>query len=151
MEQLMQEQLLPISLKEAWDFFSTPRNLDQITPADLAFEITNCPEGKMYEGAIITYRIGLAPLVNVSWVTEIKSVDEGRSFVDEQRFGPYKFWHHRHSFEETPGGVIMRDHVHWALPVEPLTWPIKTWFVRPKVESIFRHRREILADYFSKE
>jgi ligand-binding SRPBCC domain-containing protein len=105
----------------------------------------------MYQGAIITYRIGIAPLVKVTWVTEIKSVDEGRSFVDEQRFGPYKFWHHRHTFEEVAEGVLMKDHVHWAVPCEPFSSPVKALFVKPKVESIFRQRREILADYFSKE
>ena len=95
----------------------------------------------MYEGQIITYRIRVAPAVKVTWVTEIKCVDEGRSFVDEQRFGPYKFWHHRHSFEAVDGGVLMRDKVHYALPFGIFGAIAHGIFVRRKVERIFRSRR----------
>jgi ligand-binding SRPBCC domain-containing protein len=99
----------------------------------------------MYEGQIITYKIRVAPAVKFTWVTEIKCVEEGRAFVDEQRFGPYKFWHHRHSFEPVGGGVLMRDKVHYALPFGAIAHGV---FVRRKVEWIFRSRREILARRF---
>ena len=116
---LEQQQTLPITLEEAWEFFSSPANLEQITPSDVGFEITSPLAAKMFEGQIITYRVKIAPGVRMSWVTEIKCVVEGRSFVDEQRFGPYKFWHHRHEFESVDGGVLMRDRVHYALPFGP--------------------------------
>ena len=87
---LEQQQALPITLEEAWEFFSAPANLEEITPEDVGFEITSPLARKMFEGQIITYRVKLAPAVRISWVTEIKCVVEGRSFVDEQRFGPYK-------------------------------------------------------------
>jgi ligand-binding SRPBCC domain-containing protein len=99
---LEQEQRLPITLDAAWEFFSSPRNLDEITPDALGFKIVSLPGEKMYEGQIITYKVKILPGIWVPWVTEIKAVDEGKSFVDEQRFGPYQFWHHRHSFEEMP-------------------------------------------------
>ncbi|MDP0490591.1 MAG: SRPBCC family protein [Verrucomicrobiota bacterium JB023] len=150
MEQLFQKQILPISLDEAWDFFSSPRNLDEITPEDLGFRIVSCAEGEMYEGQIITYKIGIAPGLSVSWVTEIKAVEERKAFVDEQRFGPYRFWHHRHHFEEVANGVEMTDLVHWALPFEPFTWPVKVFFVKPKVDRIFQHRRQILEERFGR-
>ena len=82
----------PITPEEAWEFFSSPANLEEITPADVGFEITGPLAAKMFEGRILTDRVKIAPAAHRSWVTEIKCVDEGRSFVDEQRFGPYKFW-----------------------------------------------------------
>lgn len=147
---LEQEQLLPIGIEEAWEFFSSPANLNEITPADLGFEITSLPEPRMYDGQIITYRVRIAPLIHLPWVTEIKCVDEGRSFIDEQRFGPYKFWHHRHTFEATPGGTLMRDKIHYALPFGPLGTIAHALFVRRKLQWIFRYRKQILTERFPK-
>ncbi len=146
LHRLVQEQILPVSLERAWDFFSSPANLDAITPRDLGFEITSQPEGRAYEGQIITYRIRIAPLVRVSWITEIKCVEEGRSFIDEQRFGPYRFWHHRHLFEAVPEGVRMTDTVHYALPFGPFGSIAHALFVRRKLRWIFACRKQILAD-----
>jgi ligand-binding SRPBCC domain-containing protein len=145
---LQQEQRLPISLDEAWTFFSNPANLDEITPADLGFQITSRPAGTMYNGQIITYRVKIAPLFWVTWVTEIKCVETGGSFIDEQRFGPYKFWHHRHTFEPVPGGVLMTDEVHYALPFGFLGSIAHFGFVRRKLEWIFSSRKRILAERF---
>lgn len=129
-------------------FFSSPANLEEITPEDVGFEITSPIAAKMFEGQIITYRVKIAPAVSLSWVTEIKCVNEGRSFVDEQRFGPYKFWHHRHEFESAPGGVMMRDTVHYALPLGPFGTLAHAIFVRRKLEWIFSCRKRILTKRF---
>ena len=145
---LEQEQLLPITLEEAWSFFSSPKNLDAITPDDLGFKITSPVAGAMYEGQIITYKVKLAPLVWVPWVTEIKAVDEGVSFIDEQRFGPYKFWHHRHHFEAVDGGVRMTDLVHYGLPFGPIGCLAQVLMVRRKLEWIFGQRRKLLEKRF---
>ncbi len=145
---LEQEQRLPITLEAAWDFFSFARNLDEITPPDIGFEIVNQPGDRLYEGQIISYRIKILPAVWVPWVTEIKAVDEGKSFVDEQRFGPYKFWHHRHTFEEIPGGVLMRDIVHYGLGFGPFGAIAHALFVREKLKMIFNFRRQILTKRF---
>jgi ligand-binding SRPBCC domain-containing protein len=145
---LEQQQNLPITLEEAWEFFSSPANLEEITPEDVGFEITSPLAKKMFEGQIITYRVKIAPAVHVSWVTEIKCVDDGHSFVDEQRFGPYKFWHHRHEFERIPGGVMMRDTVHYALPFGPFGALAHAIFVRRKLEWIFSCRKQILIKRF---
>ena len=148
LHQLEQTQILPITLEEAWDFFSSPANLDAITPPDLGFSITTKLPPRMYEGQIITYRVKLAPLVHVPWVTEIKAVEEGSSFIDEQRFGPYAFWHHRHLFEAVEGGVKMTDTVHYGLPFWVFGHVAHVLYVRRKLEWIFGYRRKILADRF---
>lgn len=145
---LAQEQRLPITRDAAWEFFSLARNLDEITPPELGFEIINPSGDHIHEGQIITYRIKILPAIWVPWVTEIKAVDEGKSFVDEQRFGPYKFWHHRHTFEEIPGGVLMRDLVHYGLAFGPFGAIAHAVFVRRKLETIFQFRREILTKRF---
>ena len=148
---LKQQQVLPISLQEAWDFFSTPRNLNQITPSDLGFTMTYCSSEKMVEGQIITYRIRIAPLIHLAWVTEITSVKEPQSFIDNQISGPYSLWHHRHFFEETPEGVLMTDLVHYALPFGPFGSIAHAVFVRRKLEHIFTYRRQTLEKHFGKK
>lgn len=145
---LEQEQRFPITLEAAWDFFSSPRNLDEITPGDLGFKIVSLPGDKMYEGQIITYKVMIFPGLWMPWVTEIKSVDEGHAFVDEQRFGPYKFWHHRHTFEAIPGGVLMRDLVHYGLGFGPFGAIAHKVFVGPKLKTIFNFRKGELTRKF---
>ncbi|MBK1882793.1 SRPBCC family protein [Luteolibacter pohnpeiensis] len=146
--QLKQEQDLPMSMAEAWEFFSSPKNLEEITPGDVPFEIISGGDGKTFEGQIIAYKVGIAPGIRVGWVTEITSVDEGRSFIDEQRFGPYKFWHHRHTFEAIDGGVRMCDHVQYGLPLGWIGQVVHALFVGAKLRSIFAFRREILQQKF---
>jgi len=139
-------QKLPISIQEAWDFFSDPHNLARITPGWMGFEVTSPPQERMYAGMIITYRV--RPLLNVPmrWVTEITHVDEPHRFVDEQRFGPYRFWHHQHHFREIAGGVEATDNVHYALP--PGGGAVRRALVAPRLREIFAHRREVLERTF---
>jgi ligand-binding SRPBCC domain-containing protein len=147
---LAQEQTLPISLAEAWEFFSSPRNLDAITPPELGFRIVHCPSETMHEGQIIEYRVKVAPALWVPWVTEIKGVEQGRCFIDEQRFGPYKFWHHRHTFEEVAGGVKLGDLIHYGLPFGPFGAIAHRLFVRRQLEGIFAFRRAELDRRFAR-
>jgi len=143
---LEREQRLPIPLSQAWDFFSDARNLARITPPEMGFEVTSRLPERMYAGMIITYRIRPLLGVPVNWVTEITHVDEGRLFVDEQRFGPYRFWHHQHLFREVPGGVEVGDIVHYALP--PGAGPARPLIVQPRLHAIFDHRRRVLTEMF---
>lgn len=143
---LEREQRLPIAPGTAWDFFSDARNLARITPPDMGFEVTSRLPERMYAGMIITYRVRPLLGVPVTWVTEITHVDEGRLFVDEQRFGPYRFWHHQHLFREIPGGVEVGDIIHYALP--PGAGPVRPFLVTPRLESIFDHRRAVLEKMF---
>jgi ligand-binding SRPBCC domain-containing protein len=139
------EQILPVSTEEAWAFFSTPKNLAAITPPDAGFQMLTGSDEPLHDGQILTYRIRLAPLVRVSWVTEIKSVEPGQSFVDEQRFGPFKFWHHRHVFAPVEGGTRILDRVHYAMPFGPIGEIVHALSVRRKLERVFRHRHDVLA------
>lgn len=144
--QIKYSQILPISLQSAWKFFSNPRNLDKITPPWLNFRITSDVSSKMYAGQIITYKV--RPILNIpaTWVTEITHVNEPFYFVDEQRFGPYKMWHHEHIFTEIPKvGVEMQDIVTYAIPFGFLGTIANKLFVEKKIKEIFEYRKKTLA------
>jgi ligand-binding SRPBCC domain-containing protein len=142
------EQLLSIDRDEAWRFFSDPANLAVITPPDMGFEITSPVPPSVYAGLIVTYRVRPLFGVAVQWATEITHVDEGRYFVDEQRLGPYRVWHHEHHFDEVEGGVRMRDIVHYSVPLGPLGDLVNRVVVRRRVEEIFAFRRGVLEQRF---
>ena len=147
--QLKRTQFLPISMKEAWSFFSSPRNLARITPDHLRFHILGFSGGeKMYAGQIIRYQIFVLPFIPVYWTTEISHVEQPTYFVDEQRFGPFKFWHHQHCFKEVPGGVEMTDEVNYAVPLGIIGRLANFIFVKHELKSIFDYRFRILEMYF---
>ena len=145
---LTEELVLPIRLDKAWDFFSSPLNLQKITPEEMGFKITSGNVKKMHPGQIITYKVGVAPMIKSSWVTEITHVDEKKYFVDEQRFGPYKMWHHEHHFEEVKEGVKMIDKVSYKLPLGFLGQIAHAIFVKRQLTKIFSHRTEVLTKLF---
>lgn len=141
-------QELDLSIKEAWDFFSSPKNLEKITPKEMGFKITGESPGKMYAGQIISYTVGILPGIRTNWVTEITHVDEHKMFVDEQRFGPYSMWHHEHHFESKNGKLIMTDKVSYKVPMGFIGRMIHPFIVGPKLKKIFGHREEILNKIF---
>ncbi len=143
-------QVLPVTVAEAWAFFSDPRNLSRITPPDMDFRITSEVPARMYEGMMITYT--LRPLLGlpVRWATEITHVDEGFRFVDEQRVGPYAMWHHEHTFTPVAGGVEMRDLVYYALPFGLLGDAAHALAVGARVRAIFEYRRRVLTVQFGR-
>ncbi len=144
------EQEMPVSLTQAWDFFSSPLNLAKITPKGMGFQITSdFAEGdKMYEGMLITYKVSPLFGIKLDWMTEITTVREGKYFIDEQKFGPFKIWHHEHHFEETGTGVLMRDKLIYALPFGFIGDWAHAILVKKQVENIFRHREQVIKDLF---
>ncbi len=148
MHRLQRTITLPIQISEAWDFFSSPENLKTITPPYMGFKIRSGSAEKMYPGQIITYTVTPILGIPMTWVTEIKNVEEHKMFVDEQRFGPYALWHHKHFFKEVEGGVEMTDIVDYKVPLGALGRLIEPWVVRPKLEEIFNFRTAKLQDLF---
>jgi len=141
---LTRKQFIPISLDEAWPFFSTPRNLEAITPDFLNFRITsNVPE-EIYSGLIITYKIAAVARIPMTWVTEIKHVEVLYRFVDEQRIGPFRFWFHEHSFQAVRGGIEMTDIVHYQMPWGWVGELVHWVFIRQRLNAIFDFRRAFI-------
>lgn len=138
-----------MTLDSSWEFFLDPGNLPKITPPWLNLKITSELPDKMYEGMIITYKVYPFLGIPSNWVTEITQVKEKVFFVDEQRFGPYKFWHHQHHFKEIDKGIEMEDIVTYALPLDPLSRLVNSFIVGNKVKEIFDFRKEVLKKLFS--
>jgi ligand-binding SRPBCC domain-containing protein len=149
MPQLIQKQVLPIDLKTAWAFFATPRNLNEITPPDVHFEITSEVPDQMYPGLMITYCIRPFLGIPFTWWTEISHIQEGQYFIDQQVQGPYKIWHHQHHFESVSEGVLMTDILHYEVGFGLIGKLLDVLFVRQKVKWIFESRRKLLEERFS--
>tara|TARA_B110000438_G_C15586750_1_gene552051 strand:+ start:253 stop:705 length:453 start_codon:yes stop_codon:yes gene_type:complete len=147
---LRQKQTLPISRSVLWDFVSSPENLNRITPPEMGFQIIGEASKQIASGDFIEYRVKVPVLGRISWLTEIKYVEDGFSFVDEQRVGPYKLWIHHHSLLEVEGGTSMTDEIRYVLPFGHLGKISHCLFVRRNLESIFRFRRQALEEIFLK-
>ena len=146
---LEREQFLPIGIKEAWEFFSTPRNLSKITPPDMGFEILPpFDDEPMFSGQLIDYRVRPLLGIPVRWTTRIGEVGTLEYFTDTQLRGPYQKWEHLHTFEEKDGGVLMKDRVEYALPFGIIGRIAHSLFVRSRLEKIFDYRVSVLDKIF---
>lgn len=144
-------QRIPITVELAWDFFSKPDNLKNITPSDLGFNIISKHHGeKMYAGQVIEYKVSPVLGIPLYWMTEITHVEHQKYFVDEQRFGPYALWHHQHHFRAIEGGVEMIDIVHYKLPFFFLGDVANALFVRKQLQKIFTYRFTAVENLFGK-
>lgn len=150
--QMKRVQHLNTNLDQLWAFISNPENLKRITPDAMGFDITteDLPD-KMYPGMIISYRV--SPLLGIptTWVTEITQVEEQKYFVDEQRVGPYKMWHHQHFLEPTKTGVKMTDIISYQPPFAVLGRVANHLIIRRKLKQIFDHRTNALEVLFKSE
>ncbi|WP_373058709.1 cell division inhibitor [Zunongwangia sp. H14] len=141
-------QKLPISIDKAWNFLSDPKNLKIITPDYMSFDILSGADRPMFEGQIIQYIVTPVAGIKTKWVTEITHVKDREYFVDEQRFGPYALWHHKHFIREIEGGVEMEDIVDYKLPMGFLGTLAHPFLVKPKLKEIFDYRKKKLVELF---
>ena len=149
---LYREQELPIGIDEAWAFFSSPKNLDKITPPDMGFVIkSQLSEGGIFRGMKIQYIVRPLLGIPLKWITEISEVDAPFLFTDKQLKGPYALWEHTHYFSTIPGGVKMRDEVKYGLPLGWLGLLAHKLVVRKKLDDIFNYRRKVLDNFFAKK
>ena len=145
---LKASQKIPASKEEVWDFISSPKNLKEITPDYMGFEIqTELPE-KMYPGMMIQYKVSPILGIKMTWVTEITHVEHEKFFVDEQRVGPYSMWHHQHHIQEIPGGILMEDIIDYQPPMGLLGDIANTLFIARQLDEIFAYRKEAVEKRF---
>ena len=144
----VRNQKIPIDKNEAWKFLSDPNNLKTITPDYMGFDIIEKENTKMYSGQIIKYIVTPIFGIKMNWVTEITHVKDYEYFVDEQRFGPYKFWHHKHLIKEIKDGVEMIDILDYALPFGFAGRFFHPIIIKPKLNEIFNYRRNKLIEIF---
>lgn len=142
-------QKIPISIENAWNFFSNPNNLKEITPSNLGFKIVSKHHGSnMYAGQIIEYKVKPILGIPLYWMTEISHVEKNQYFVDEQRYGPYSLWHHQHHFNSIEGGVEMTDIVHYKLPLWILGDIANCILVKAQLRKIFNYRFNAVEEKF---
>ena len=147
--QIIRKQIIRTDIDTLWNFISSPNNLEKITPEWMSFKITsNNSETKMYAGMIISYIV--RPILNfpMKWVTEITHVKEKEYFVDEQRIGPYKIWHHEHIFEVKEEGVLMTDIITYVPPFSFLGTIANIILIKKRVNKIFDYRNIVLEQIF---
>ncbi len=151
---LYSRQVIPQTLEALWPFFLRPENLARITPPDMGFHIRSAVPDEMTPGLIIVYTVRPLLGIPVSWVTEITHLHPPlpeRSwalFVDEQRFGPYRFWHHRHIFTRQGQETLMEDEVHYLLPGGPLGRLIHPVLIKPRLRTIFSYRSRVIESLY---
>jgi len=142
------KQKLPISKKTAWEFLSDPKNLQEIMPNYMGFEILSGADKKMFTGQILQYNVTPLPGFKTKWVTEITHVEKPDYFVDIQLYGPYALWHHKHFIHEIDGGVEVEDLVHYKLPLGALGRLMHPLVVKPKLNQIFKAREAKMIEKF---
>ena len=149
---LIREQHVAGQPEAIWDFFAAPGNLDLITPASLSFRIIGDVSLRMYEGQMIEYRIGVLPGVTTRWLTEITHVRPGEYFVDEQRIGPYKVWHHEHHFHPATNGTGLRmiDQITYEVGWGPVGDLLHAIWIRRQLATIFDFRARKISELFPK-
>lgn len=145
---LHKTQKLPISLDKAWEFLSNPKNLKVITPDYMSFDIVSNIDRPLYTGQIIQYIVTPLLGIKTKWVSEITHIEDKKYFVDEQMYGPYSLWHHKHFIKEIDGGVIMEDIIDYKVPLGFLGRLAHPFLVKPKLEEIFNYRQEKLEELF---
>jgi len=147
--QFQKEQFIKASIDEIWDFISSPQNLKKITPKNMGFDIRtpDLPE-KIYEGMIISYRVRPLWGISTNWVTEITHIRDKSYFVDEQRVGPYRLWHHQHMIMPEKNGVLMKDIVSYQPPFGLLGNVANALLIKNKLNEIFDFRTKELEKIF---
>lgn len=140
---------LPITIDEAWSFFSRPENLELITPEYMNFNILSKSNyTEIYEGMIIRYRVSPLMKLPMHWTTEITHCKPGHYFVDEQRKGPFSMWHHEHHFLQKEHSLEMRDILTYALPFGIIGRLANQMVVSKQIDSIFAFREFVLKNKF---
>ena len=147
---LQTTQLIKSDLNTVWEFISSPKNLSAITPEYMQFEVLSDPgDSGMYPGQIIEYFVRPVLGIKLHWVTEITHIQEKKYFVDEQRFGPYTFWHHKHMLKELNDGILMNDLVHYQLPFGLLGKLGNALLVKKQLKQVFDYRYQVVEQLFN--
>ena len=145
---IYRSQTVNASLQDVWNFFSAPANLEKITPKSMAFDVLNKDERPMYAGQIIEYKVTPLFGIKLYWMTEITHVQPLQFFIDEQRFGPFSFWHHQHHFKQTGNGVEMTDILHYKIPLWFIGDIANAIMVKKKIKAIFDFREQKVNELF---
>ena len=145
------EQFLPIDMKTAWEFFSSPNNLALLTPKDMDFKVLTKLDNAISNDMIIDYTVKPLLRVPLRWKTKILDVQDQNEFTDIQLRGPFSLWKHVHQFIQEKEGVLVKDTVHYRLPFGFIGRIAHSLFVKKRIEEIFSYRKVVLENLFIKK
>lgn len=139
---LERTQRINWDIARTWRFFSDPHNLASITPPSLDFVVTSKPPPAMYPGLLLSYTVRPFLGLPVTWVTEITQVQAPFRFIDEQRHGPYRIWHHEHTFTEAEDGkgTIVNDMIQYGFACAIVDEILEPLMIAPRLKEIFDFR-----------
>jgi len=144
------KQIIDRPIEEIWSFFTNPKNLNQLTPSDMNFKILSGNSDDFYEGKIISYSVNPFKFYNIKWVTEITKIKKNDFFIDEQRFGPYKMWHHEHHFiKNNDNTTTIYDKVIYKLPYGIIGKLSHKLFIKKRLLEIFNFRKKTIKKLYT--
>ena len=146
------EQFIKSDIDSVWNYFNNPKHINSLTPPEMHFHTltTNLPE-QIHTDLIISYWVSPLFRIPLKWKTKIISVEKNKSFIDIQIKGPYKKWHHLHTFEKVENGVLMKDIITYELPFGRLGDFVHRIVVKKKVDQLFEFRTKQIQKHFENE
>ncbi len=148
LERIQTVQRLPIQIEEAWDFFTSPKNLRLTTPHWLDLRLNMEPPEYLHPGTIVSATIRPFPVITTDWISELTHIRPPQFYITEQRVGPFKMWHHEHHFRAIDGGVEVEDIILYGMRYGMVGSFFHNVFVRKKLHEAFSHRAQVLEQRF---
>jgi len=145
--ELLLEQWVPRPIDEVFNFFGDAQNLELLTPPHLRFKVLSSSTDPLQAGTLIDYRLQLHG-IPFRWQSLIGEWNPVTHFSDTQMRGPYKKWHHTHTFIEQDGGTLIRDHALYQLPFGVPGDTVAYFFVKKDLEKIFGYRIAKVRELF---
>jgi ligand-binding SRPBCC domain-containing protein len=142
--QLYRRQTLGMTRKQAWEFFSSPHFLNDITPDFFHVDITSPVPDEIYAGLMISYQMKAVWGIRMSWLSEISHCQKPLRFIYQQRIGPFEFWSHEVCLNECPDGIVVEDIVFYAMPYGWLGGLLHDLLIGDKLKRIFDTRHDYL-------
>ena len=135
------ESVIPASVEEVFAFHEDPRALSILMPPwEKARVIT--PPNSLAVGTVVEVETRIGPFWT-RMVAEHIGYEKNRYFEDTLRKSPFASWRHHHGFSAHPEGCLLRDEIHYRLPLGPLGQLVEPLLVRPRLQKLFRYRHEI--------
>ncbi len=137
---------LPFAVEHVFNWHTRPGAFTRLNPPWRPVKVVRAPES-IAVGAEVEIRLpllpsGILPGLALPWKLTHTVFDPPNSFCDQQLSGPFKFWHHRHSFNRVSENTTeMVDTVEYRLPNGAGSL---NWFIKRELQRLFSFRHRIL-------
>lgn len=136
---------LPVSVDEAFAYHDRPGALQRLIPPWENVHIEKSDQS-LQPGSQVILKTQVAG-IPLRWVAEHTHYDPPRSFADVQLSGPFRSWHHKHSFDPVDGQKTrLTDTIRYVLPAGAVGNFFGAGMARGKIESMFAYRHRVTCD-----